>query len=78
MPIPIPTFSMLCTRPHSNMIHCFPYHQKAWGMRASNSLSIITIRIRAPAILTTHAKATIRQRDKSRYNVYYYTIMNKI
>ena len=49
------------------MIHCFPFHQKAWGMRAGCSLFIITIRIRAPATLTTHAKATIRQQDKSGY-----------
>ena len=52
---------------HSNMIHCFPFHQKARGMRAGGSLFIITIRIRAPAILTTHTKATVRQRDKSGY-----------
>ena len=52
---------------HSNMIHCFPFHQKAWGMRAGGSLFIITIGIRAPATLTTYAKATIRQGDKSGY-----------
>ena len=46
------------------MIHCFPFHQKAWDMRAGGravhySLFIITIRIRAPATLTTFAKATV-------------------
>ena len=26
---------------HSNMIHCFPFHQEAWGMRVGGSLFII-------------------------------------
>ena len=49
------------------MIHCFPFHQKAWGMWADGSLFIITIHIREPATLMTHAKAAVRQRDKSGY-----------
>jgi hypothetical protein len=52
------------------MIPCFPFHQKAWGMRAGGSLFIIhyhCIRIRAPATLTTHAEATFRQCGKGGY-----------
>jgi hypothetical protein len=26
---------------HSNMIPCFPFHQKAWGKRAGGSLFIV-------------------------------------
>ncbi len=43
------------------MIPCFPFHQKAWGMRAGRLLFGITIHtcIRAPATLTTHANAAV-------------------
>ena len=58
----------MCTLGHSNMIHCLPFHQKAWGMQAGGSLLIITLRtcIRAPETLTIHTKATVR-RDKNEY-----------
>ena len=52
------------------MIHCFPFTRKpgACGWVVHYSLFIITIHnIRAPATLTTHAKAAIRQRDESGY-----------
>ena len=38
------------------MIHYFPLHHKPWGMWAGGSLFIITIHIREPATLMTHAK----------------------
>jgi hypothetical protein len=60
---------------HSNMIPCFPFHQKAWGTRAGGSLFVIhyhaLLRISAPAILTTHAEATLDNAVRTAILIHY-------
>jgi hypothetical protein len=51
------------------MIPCFPFHQKAWGMRAGGSLSLYVIG--APTTLTTHAEVHLDHAVRAAILIHY-------